>query len=79
MENKAHVPHRTSELSCEHYMNAYERALARRQAEDAMLLADLTIRVSRHVRSMLASIWPPRTGSPIASQANRALGAFREG
>ena len=75
MGNKAHVPHRTtSGLSCEHYMNAYERALARRQAEDAMLLADLAIRVSRHVRSMLASIWPPRTGLPIASQADSRSG-----
>ena len=71
MENKGPVPRRiTSELSCEHYMNAYERALARRQAEDAMLLADLTIRASHYVRSLLTSIWPPRTGSPIASHAN---------
>ena len=76
MENKAPVPRRTtSGLSCEHYMNAYERALARRQAEDAMLLADLTIRVSRHARSMLASIWPPRTGLPIASRANSSSGS----
>ena len=75
MENKAHIPHRTtSELSCEHYMNAYERALARRHAEDAMLLADLTIRVARYVRSMLTSIWPPRTGLPIASQVNSSSG-----
>lgn len=75
MENNGYVPHRTtSELSCEHYMNAYERAIARRHAEDAMLLADLAIRVSRHVRSMLTSIWPPRTGLPIASQANPSSG-----
>jgi hypothetical protein len=47
MENKAHVRlGTTTERSCEHYMNAYEQALARRPKE-AMLLADLTIRVSR--------------------------------
>jgi hypothetical protein len=75
MENKAHVRHRTtSELSCEHYMNAYERALARRHAEDAMLLGNLTIRASRRVRSMLTSMWPARIGSSIASRANSSSG-----
>jgi hypothetical protein len=75
METEGQVPRRiTSEPSCEHYMNAYERALARRHAEDAMLLADLAIRVARYVHSMLKSVWPPRTGLPIASQANSSSG-----
>jgi hypothetical protein len=57
MENKGHVPRRImSELSCEHYMNAYERALARRRAGEAILLGNLTIRASRRVRSMLSNV-----------------------
>jgi hypothetical protein len=53
------TPNRLSDLR----MGTYERALAQRQMEEAMVLADLTLRALSRVRTVLSNVGKVLSGA----------------
>jgi hypothetical protein len=53
------TPNRLSDLR----MGTYERALAQRQMEEAMVLADLTLRAFSRVRTVLSNVGKVLSGA----------------